>query len=171
MRAQEGQAQENPESTGGGPTGPGWVIQIVAHHFHNEDRHRPEEGEQFVRGTIVKNLNGEGAPITITVGPKAGSQVSVEELGIGFPVIVRSEPLRKVFVTQTAPGGAPGGAGVAGAIPDLAGSGVPGGRRPGDEQLELKRHDFVLQFVWQPVEAPHQPIAPAQFAAPGGSGF
>jgi type IV pilus assembly protein PilM len=171
MRAQEGQAQENPESTGGGPTGPGWVIQIVAHHFHNEDRHRPEEGEQFVRGTIVKNLNGEGAPITITVGPKAGSQVSVEELGIGFPVIVRSEPLRKVFVTPTAPGGAPGGAGVAGAIPDLAGSGVPGGRRPGDEQLELKRHDFVLQFVWQPVEAPHQPIAPAQFAAPGGSGF
>ena len=126
MRAQEGQAQENPESTGGGPTGPGWVIQIVAHHFHNEDRHRPEEGEQFVRGTIVKNLNGEGVPITITVGPKAGSQVSVEELGIGFPVIVRSEPLRKVFVSQTAPGGAPGGAGVAGAIPDLAGSGVPG---------------------------------------------
>ena len=48
-----------------GPTGPGWVVQIVGHHFHNEDRHRPREGEQFVRETLVRSLLGDAGPVTV----------------------------------------------------------------------------------------------------------
>jgi len=159
-----------PAGEGGeGPSGPGWVIQIVGHHFHNEDRHRPEEGEQFVRRTIVQNLNGEGIPVTISVGPQAGTQVPVAELGIGFPVIVRSDPLRTVVVSQSAPGGVAGGMGGAASTSDFTdlGGGVPG-TRPAEEQLRLKRHDFVIQFIWQPIEAPYPPITAESLAGPGG---
>jgi type IV pilus assembly protein PilM len=146
----------------GDPSGPGWVIQIVGHHFHNEDRHRPEEGEEFVRRTIVHNLNGDGMPVTITVGPQAGTQVPVSELGIGWPVIVRSEPLRTVMASEGAAGGLAGVMDVAGSASESTDPAVVAqGARVPKETLLLKRYDFVLQFVWQPVEAPYPPITGA----------
>jgi len=145
------------------PKGPGWVIQIVGHHYHNEPRHRPDEGEEFVRKTIVENLAGEGSPLTITVGPQAGQQVAVRDLGISFPVIVRSEPLRKEVIASPVAGGGQGG------FPGAPVPGGPGVAAAGAEPLELTRHDFVLQFLWQPQEAPHEPIAAGGMrGGPGG---
>ena len=66
------------------------MVQIVGHHFHNEDRHRPREGEQFVRETLVRSLLGDAGPVTVSAGPKASEQVDVKELGIGYPVIVKA---------------------------------------------------------------------------------
>jgi len=139
------------------------VIQIVGHHYHNEPRHRPDEGEEFVRKTIVENLAGEGSPLTITVGPQAGQQVAVRDLGISFPVIVRSEPLRKEVIASPVAGGGQGG------FPGAPVPGGPGVAAAGAEPLELTRHDFVLQFLWQPQEAPHEPIAAGGMrGGPGG---
>jgi type IV pilus assembly protein PilM len=125
-----------------GPSGPGWVVQIVGHHFHNEDRHKPLEGEQFVRETLVRGLLGDLGPVLVSAGAKAGEQVPVAELGIGFPVIVQRTPVTKVKVsTSQAVGG----------LGDAAAGRGPATGQPEEEQfLQLKQYAFVLQFAWQP---------------------
>jgi type IV pilus assembly protein PilM len=127
-----------------GPQGPGWVVELTGHHFHNEDDHKPEEGAQFVRSTIVRNLLGEGRRISVSTGPLAGQLVPVASLGIGFPVIVDSSPVKVVRISAT-----PGGE---------AAAPQPGAPPAEDGALVLKRYDFVLQFSWQPTI----PSAPKQ---------
>ena len=134
-----------------GPKGPGWVIQIVGHHYHNEDRHKPDEGEQFVRSTLVKNLLGEGDQVVVSAGPLAGKRVPPAELGIGYPVIVESSPIRPEQVPRLQP---------TGISPDGAAPGQPGG--PAVPTVELNRYNFTLQFAWQPVVPGKQPPAPAE---------
>jgi len=123
-----------------GPRGPGWVVQLVGHHFHNEDRHKPNEGEQFVRETLVKGLLGLAGEVTVAAGPEAGQRATVADLGIGYPVIVQRTPIRKVQVKT--------------ARPPLLGGGqparVPAGGAEDDPGTELRRYAFVLQFAWQP---------------------
>ena len=127
-----------------GPTGPGWVVQITGHHFHNQEQ--GNEGEQFVRSTIVRNLLGEGDQVLVSAGVKSGETVSVADLGIGFPVLVFSSPIRKVQV-QTAVAGSTGGPGFGGG-PGFAGG--PSGTGTDTGTVDLKRYDFILQFSWRP---------------------
>jgi type IV pilus assembly protein PilM len=135
------------------PTGNGWVIQLTGYHFHNEDRHKPYEGRYYLQTTIVKNLLGEGVELTVAAGPNKGEPISVAELGIGFPVIVSSSRIRPDWLDTDVGGNASGQSGVGRAPSSRR------GRRPrGRDQLEateqdgieLKRYEFVLQFVWQP---------------------
>jgi hypothetical protein len=133
-----------------GPKGPGWVIQIRAHHFHNEDRHKPDEDEQFVRSTLVRGLLGKGDMVRISAGPRAGELVPVGELGIGYPVIVESSPVTNVDARPPSAAGAPPVAGDAAGAPAA------------DRSVKLRRYDFVLQFIWQPPV----PGAAPQAAAP-----
>ena len=125
----------------GGPTGPGWVVQITGHHFHNEEQ--GNEGEQFVRSTLVKNLLGEGDEVPVAAGEKSGDLVPVADLGIGYPVLVLSSPIRKIQMQTTASGVAPG------AGPRFDGGAVAAGD-PSSGTIDLKRYDFILQFIWQP---------------------
>jgi type IV pilus assembly protein PilM len=165
--ATAGEAAGGSETAGGetkeavtGPTGPGWVIELRGHHFHNEPRHKPLEGAQFLRSTLVKNLMGRDVKVTVSAGPLAGQQVSLSELGIGFPIIVESSRIKSVRIP----------------VANISeGSGRPTGgmpMRPGAEptqplepqDLLLKRYDFVLQLCWQPRpagQAPPPPAAPA----------
>jgi type IV pilus assembly protein PilM len=141
-----------------GPKGPGWVIQIRGHHFHNEDRHKPDEAEQFVRATLVQSLLGKGDEVLVSAGPLAGRKVPVPDLGIGFPIIMESSTVQKVKVQKSRPA-----AGPAGAAPAAADG-------PGEEPpLELKRYDFTLQFSWQPTTPgmPKPAAAPAAAATEG----
>ena len=137
-----------------GPTGPGWVVQLTGYHYHNEDHHKPDEAAQFVRSTIVKGLLGDAGEVPVSVGPLGGQTVAVKELGIGFPVIVASSPVRPVAIakeTAAAPGEQM-------PRPEFGGQGP---QSPDNEQITLRRFDFTLQFCWQPVSpgAP-QPAAP-----------
>jgi len=122
------------------PSGPGWVIQIVGHHFHNEPHHQGHEGAQFVRETLIRSLLGEGEEVTATAGPLAGKSVSVKDLGIGFPVIVAASTVKPVKVQRPGAGEKPG-------------TGRPGGG-PGQaadlEEVKLRQFDFTVQFCWQP---------------------
>jgi type IV pilus assembly protein PilM len=148
----EAAVEGQPATAGGdGPKGPGWVIQIVGHHYHNEDRHKPEEGEQFVRSTLVKNLLGEGDPVLVSAGPLAGQRVPPEDLGIGYPVIVESSPIRPELVPRIQPKSASG----EGPAP-----GQPGG--VGVPMVELNRYNFTLQFAWQPAVPGKKPPPPAE---------
>jgi type IV pilus assembly protein PilM len=144
-----------------GPTGPGWVVQLVGYHYHNEDHHKPDEAAQFVRSTIVKGLLGEGDEVVVSAGPLAGQAVSVKEFGIGYPVIVAASPVRTVRVPKE-------GAAMPGEPamprPDL----LPGVEQPEERELTLRRFDFVLQFAWQPVSPGAQkPVAPPPPAPAG----
>ncbi|MFM8735896.1 MAG: type IV pilus assembly protein PilM [Pirellulales bacterium] len=148
---------EAAEPVAEGPQGPGWVVQITGHHFHNQEQ--GNEGEQFVRSTIVRNLLGNGADVLVSAGEKSGELVPVAELGIGYPVIVESTPIATVEV-QTSQ------------LPDVA-AGGPGGQ-PGNDTAKattkLKRYDFILQFSWQPTvpgsKAPTPAAPPADPVAP-----
>jgi type IV pilus assembly protein PilM len=137
-----------------GASGPGWVVQIVGHHFHNEDRHKPLEGEQFVRETLVRGLLGDAGPVTVSAGPKAGQQVSVAELGIGYPVIVQRTPVTKVKVSTVRD--VAGGGDLAGRMPDAAAEDAE------DQFIQLRQYAFVLQFAWQPKSPGSlpRPVAP-----------
>jgi type IV pilus assembly protein PilM len=126
-----------PAAVPGGPTGPGWVVQITGHHFHNEER--GNEGEQFVRSTLVRGLLGEGDGITVAAGSRAGEQVSVADLGIGFPVLVTSSPILPFEMVE------------GGSTPAFGGRpGMEGGSPTAAPVVKLKRYAFVLQFAWQP---------------------
>jgi type IV pilus assembly protein PilM len=128
-----------------GPTGAGWVIQLVGHHFHNEPHHKPLEAAQFVRATVVRKLMGE-AEVTIAAGPLKGTRVPIGELGIGYPVILESSPVRTIRIKGMGGGGGPSAAERPGN--DSFGPGLS--EEDDQEDLSLRRYDFVLQFSWQP---------------------
>ncbi|NCA11866.1 hypothetical protein EBR56_08695, partial [bacterium] len=129
------------------PAGPGWVVQFVGYHYHNEDHHKPDEAAQFVRSTIVKGLLGEGDEVVVSAGPRAGQSVTVQEFGIGYPVIVASSPVKTVRVMKE------GAAAPVAPIGPQPGpfAGDPRAVQPEELELTLRRFDFVLQFTWQPV--------------------
>ena len=115
------------------------MIQVAGHHFHNEPHHKPLEGAQFVRETLIQNLLGEGDEVVVSAGPWAGKTVSVKDLGIGFPVIVEASTVRPVRVKS----------------PHVSAGAEqpPGAAAPGTEEVQeipLRRFDFIVQFCWQP---------------------
>lgn len=138
-----------------GPKGPGWVIELTGHHFHNEDHHKPNQTAQFVRSTIVKGLLAgepeEGSEeVQVSAGPLAGKRVSVTGIGIGFPVIISSSPVKVVSIVSE----------------EIKSAALPPGVAPDkSSDLQLKRYDFVLQFCWQPTTpgALKPPPPPAVF--------
>jgi len=128
------------------PTGPGWVIEMRGYHYHNEQRHKPLEGAQFLRSTLVRNLMDGDAKVAVTAGPLAGKQVSLSELGIGFPIIVESssiKTLRIPLANMTEGSGRP-------AIPAPSQPVGDPGQPVEPQEMVLHRYDFVLQFCWQP---------------------
>lgn len=127
----------------GGPTGAGWVVQITGHHFHNDEQ--GNEGEQFVRSTLVKNLLGKGDEVPVAAGEKSGQLVPVADLGIGYPVLVYSSPIRKVRYE---------------ANPMAPAKDAP--------PAELKRYEFILQFTWQPT-TPGSKLPPPPTPADAGA--
>jgi len=140
-----------------GPRGPGWVIELTGHHFHNEDEHKPNETAQFVRSTLVQSLRGEGDEVFVSAGPNAGEKVSVADLGIGWPVIVYSSQIEIISVRRLRP-----------VLPTSNPAAEPANQAAAPEapqDIKLKRYNFVLQFSWQPtvpgaVKLP-QPSPPA----------
>lgn len=148
----DGEAGIEGEEEEAGPQGPGWVIELAGHHFHNEPHHKPDEAAQFLRSTLIRNLLGKGAKVIVSGGPRAGEKVPVKDLGIGFPVIVSSSPVRTVRVASGVDTSLGGGE----MMPPRGG--FPRGRqpeRPGpdeadDGMISLRRYDFIVQFVWQP---------------------
>jgi hypothetical protein len=122
------------------------------------------EGAQFLRSTLVKNLMSDDVKVTVSAGPLAGQQVSVSELGIGFPVIVQSSRIKtvRIPVANIIEGSGRPTGGMPGGMPLRPGVDATQPLEP--QELTLKRYDFVLQLCWQPRpagQAPPPPPAPA----------
>ncbi len=155
---------EEMEGEGGtGPSGPGWVIQLVGYHFHNDGDNL--EGEQFVNATLLKNL-AEGS-IQLPDGPGGEMvEVSFKELGVNFPVVVTRNRINEVEYDpeanseEGAVGGRRRGGGRGMGMRGPSGERGSSRKRPGraaqankeaePEFWKLRRYDFIVQFCWTP---------------------
>ncbi|MCC7085348.1 MAG: type IV pilus assembly protein PilM [Pirellulales bacterium] len=137
-------------------SGPGWVIQISGHHFHNGGGR--EEGGKFVRDTLIASLKEGKFELPDGI-------FTAKELGIGYPVLVNSdqsikkwqlvnENVAEVLLNTAEIGGVGSklGAGLGGAgkaAPNAAAPGAP--EEPGKQRVfDELRYDFVVHFCWKP---------------------
>lgn len=161
-------APADGETVAAGPSGPGFVIQIEGYHFHNSNKDtkfdRTQEGEAFLRQTLIDNL--ASGTVMLPDGDNGEMvEVSMERLGIGYPVVVSSNSIRTVKYDPTAAtveeaeknaglrkaAEMGDGFGFGNAMPQM------GRNQPGEEvqplpdpPWELRRYDFTVQFMWIP---------------------
>jgi type IV pilus assembly protein PilM len=159
-----------------GPTGPGWVVQLTGHHFHNADM--SNDTGRFVVQTLLRNL-AEGT-VELPDGPNGELiEVPIKDLAISHAWIVKDKSIDPNFVIDPdaellAEGG--GQAPMAFTLTDdeedddEKDSGVPPGIDPLTGQpitraFMVRRYDFVVQFCWQPkTRAERQTIAETRAA-------
>jgi type IV pilus assembly protein PilM len=160
-----------------GPSGPGYVIQLTGYHYHNTPTAGEVQGAQYVRETLIRNLE-TGRVLLPKVDEPGTEWVTMKELGIGYPVLINpGRPYEVRVRPPTARAGGMMGPGSMGpgygyeetysspgpmmgpgfrrpgmpGVPGTAGSGST--VRPEDMEIVLRRFDFVVQFCWQPVSA------------------
>ena len=94
-----------------GPKGPGWIVQIKAHHYHNKPkpnvvpREAPSpflQGGEFVRSTLLHNLV-TGKVVVPSADGKGEETVSMKDLGIMYPVLVSRGSVYSVTVDNPKP--------------------------------------------------------------------
>lgn len=110
------------------PTGPGWVFQLKGYHYHNKLRDTENEGPNYLRNSILKNLASQ----KITLPDKQGKprEFTMKQLGISHPVLI--EPLRIEERPLTE---------MEGAAPiHIDVSQLP---------PNVRRFDFTIQFCWR----------------------
>ncbi len=126
--APAGEAGAPGEASGGeaGPTGEGWVIQIRGFHYHNKTR--GNEGAQFVRNTLLKNLEEKVIELPI---PGGGTErISVKDLGISYPTLTSTRGPQAVTIEE------PGST----AADAQSGEVV--------KTTQIDQLDFTIQFCW-----------------------
>ncbi|MFI4874290.1 MAG: pilus assembly protein PilM [Blastopirellula sp. JB062] len=138
-----------------GPTESGWVIQLKGKHYHNSDKARQNSGPQYVRNTLIHQL--DTGTIMLDDGTGQMIEVSMKELGISHPVIVQDSVQKKVLLDNpdydpaTMSGNNDLGEGP-GMIPGM-GPGGPMGPMGEVEivppKIPVKVYEFTVQFCWQ----------------------
>ncbi len=124
-----------------GPEGPGWVIELRGHHYHNGNKNMGNETGQFVKNTFFKELEEKG-DVQLPSG-----QFSVKELGIGYPVLV-NQMTRAVDEAITNPNVANNPAPAAAPGPAQPGAAAAAPATPAIQYVP--KYDFVIQFCWKP---------------------
>ena len=155
-----------------GPTGQGWVVQISGYHFHNSDPNN--SAAQYVRSTLINNLKTMKIQLPIGVGDQT-EEVSMEELGISFPIlrysarpqrvlmidpVKKAADLAKLQAAQNADPNAP--------PPQL--EKLSDGTIPEPGQVEEKKCEFIVQFVWKPTPRTERMRLKAEMAEKAKSG-
>jgi type IV pilus assembly protein PilM len=140
------------------PTGPGWVIQLTGYHFHNADR--TNQASVFVENTLIKHLT-EGT-IKLPDGPPGPDgqatliDVPIKDLAISHAWYVTGNKLTDEFIDPDAElygeGGNPNAYMDRGRefSDDGGRGGDEGQQEPESREFTVQRHDFVVQFIWQP---------------------
>lgn len=129
-------------------SGPGWVIQLKLHHYHNTT---PPSDTQYVHQRFLANMV-DGTVSLPVVGPDGTPQTeqfTYEDLGIRFPIIAEDGVTERERIRD--PNLAPANDPTAG----LGGfAGGLGNRTTSDADDEgtinvLVRKDCIVQFCWQ----------------------
>lgn len=145
-----GDSTSGVEAASGAPSGEGWVIQLTGFHYHNADRTN-ERGE-FVRNTLIKNL--EEGSVMLPDGPDGAEiLVPIKDLSISHAWLAADPKVREELIDPEAMMQDPTAMGASAATGRGGYSYRAGGTMsPGDQDkmIKLQRYDFIVQFVWQP---------------------
>ncbi|WP_197442942.1 type IV pilus assembly protein PilM [Lignipirellula cremea] len=154
-----GQPQGEPGAAGG-PTGPGWVIEIRGYHFHNSSTNvEGGSGYTYLRNTLIEQLKKGTVrlPKEAAVDGREPAMVeyTMEELGIRFPVVVENNDIEHRFQIKNeryvppSVAGRNDGSGEDGAgVPRNDAAVVPDdGSNP--QRFDAPKYEFVIQFCWQ----------------------
>jgi len=80
-----------------GAKGPGWIISLSGHHYYNEDR--ANQGAQYVRNELIESLRDKKVKLP-AVNRGETEFVTLEELGITFPVLVDPHKVYEVEIVD-----------------------------------------------------------------------
>ncbi len=147
-----------------GPSGPGWVMEIMGYHFFNPSQaaDRRKGGAFHVMNTLIAKL--QRGEVVLPIGlDQAPVKFTMKELGIDYVILARDPIFRDNFPIPNpnyTPPAAPatGGSFVGSEGPSGYGGGFPGTAvqakmdPENPEAFFVRRYDFVVQFVW--VETP-----------------
>lgn len=127
------QPTATPDQNAGGPTGDGWVIQLVGHTYHSSDADPDDVGEEYVRRHFLAHLFTE----SVSLPDQNGKFVSLKpnDLGISFPVLFPVN--RATPETIPLPGTSSGGQS------QFFDASAPA------QSVTVDRYDFIIQFVWK----------------------
>ncbi|MGV3483206.1 MAG: type IV pilus assembly protein PilM, partial [Planctomycetaceae bacterium] len=144
-------------ATDTGPTGPGWVFELRGYHYYNSPKRMGSEGSNHVRKTLITNLMEQ--PIEL---PGADGQILSflpEEIGLRYPLLLndRKPALTRIPNPDYDPEAVQAallklqteGGGAAPTTPLTPGSKLPDGTIIEPASLEVLRHDFIVQLIWQ----------------------
>jgi type IV pilus assembly protein PilM len=144
-----------PPAMPAGPTGPGWVFKVDAHHYHNGDPRN--EGVTFVRNTLLKNLAQDEMPLPTSQRVDGGPKFfPVKKLGIEYPMML-GRPLPEQYQL---------------ALSEEE-QGDNNGAMFGEQQQQSKfqtltRLDFTIEFCWRPPSDQKPAVQDAGSATPEG---
>ena len=149
-----------------GPKAPGWVIEIMGHHFHNSDKVLADlnGGKSYLLKTLIEALkNKEDVVIPVD---HADKNFTYADIGITFPTItVSGERTLKVIDFDPAktaeeddgmgPGAGRGGFGMGamGGLGSRGGDDAAGYTNTDDEDSNVQKayvYQFVVQMAWTP---------------------
>ncbi|UUO05897.1 pilus assembly protein PilM [Blastopirellula sp. J2-11] len=134
-----------------GPTESGWVIQLKGKHYHNSTKARQNFGPQYVRNTLIHQL--DTGMIMLDDGSGQMVEITMKELGVSHPVIVLDSVPKLVMLDN--PDYDPETMSRNG---DMMSTGIgPGGPMgPMGTEIEIvpakipvKVYEFTVQFCWQ----------------------
>ncbi|EAQ82485.1 fimbrial assembly protein PilM [Blastopirellula marina] len=134
-----------------GPTESGWVIQLKGKHYHNSTNARQNSGPQYVRNTLIHQL--DTGTIMLDDGSGQMVEITMKELGISHPVIVLDSVPKPVMLDN--PDYDPATMSQNG---DLMATGMPPGGPMGPmgstveivpAKIPAKVYEFTVQFCWQ----------------------
>jgi len=118
------------------PSGPGWIVKISGHHFHNLGTAGKNQGAEFVRNTLIKNLHT--ARVKLPDSDREAETWTMQELGIRFPVLIDPRKIYDYVLVDPS-------------VVEATARGVPGRASPTATGQKVRRFDFVVHFCWQPI--------------------
>ncbi|PQO35464.1 pilus assembly protein PilM [Blastopirellula marina] len=140
-----------------GPEESGWIVQLKGKHYHNSTKARQNSGPQYVRNTLIHQL--DTGYILLDDGSGQMIEVSMKELGISHPVIVLDSVPKTVMLDNpefdpATMGGMNGDMGGPGMMQNIGGPmgpmGPMGTETPAvPSKIPVKVYEFTVQFCWQ----------------------
>lgn len=141
-----------------GPKGPGWIIRITGHHYHNSGENPSAE---FVRTTLMRNLANGSVALPAGGGSEGVEAVALKDLGISYPILVNPQRVYQEEIVNPDPVVAGQGAGAA-AQPIHR-----NGEEATQDTIKLQRFDFVVHLCWKPTLASQRHAAGKKERKPG----
>lgn len=141
-----------PEDELAGPTESGWIIQLTGYHYHNSPSARDNAGAQYVRNTLIDNL--DRGTLELINANNEPETVTMKEMGISHPIIAMDEVPREIEIPN--PEYEPPAAGMNSGYEDYGPEGGISGMNPmvSSEDfipptIKVKVYRFTVQFCWR----------------------